>query len=200
MLSLLGKFGFPGSSNFTSMARRSRWTKNSWGTHQEPAGAWHVFEGLLAELINRFEILSRSHHCLRINPCRTVVSNPLKDILHKFSSPSALLTWIFSFSLSCFLFSEYLFLKKNIQHQIYLVSGWCSPLATHQINDANAIPALHDREERNKCRDYPAPSKHYSNAQWSHLVPVNQRLATDSIVPARRKVRPAVIKGDIHVF
>lgn len=62
-------------------------------------------------------------------------------------------------------------------------------LATHQINDANAIPALHDREKRNKCRDYPAPSEHYSNAQWSHLVPVNQRLAADSIVPARRQVR-----------
>lgn len=76
-----------------------------------------------------------------------------------------------------------------MQHRIYLIPGRCTSLATHQINDANAIPALHDREERNKRRDYPAPSEHYSNAQWSHLVPVNQRLAADSIVPARRKVR-----------
>lgn len=70
-----------------------------------------------------------------------------------------------------------------------MIPGCCTPFATHQINDANAIPALHDRKERNKCWDYPAPSKHYSNAQWSHLVPVNQRLAADSIVPARRKAR-----------
>lgn len=55
----------------------------------------------------------------------------------------------------------------------------------NQINDANAIPALHDREERNKCRDYPAASKHYSNTQWSHLVPVHQWLATDSVVPVQ---------------
>lgn len=60
-------------------------------------------------------------------------------------------------------------------------------LDTHQINYANVIPALHNREKRDKHGDDPAASQHQRNAQRGHLVPIDQRLAADGIIPGERR-------------
>lgn len=54
---------------------------------------------------------------------------------------------------------------------------------THQINYSNVIPALHYWEKRDEHGDNPAASQHQRDTQRGHLIPVNQRLAADGIVP-----------------
>lgn len=50
--------------------------------------------------------------------------------------------------------------------------------------DADAVPALHDGKERDEGGNNPAAANHQSHSHRGHFVPVDQRLAADSVVPA----------------
>ncbi len=50
--------------------------------------------------------------------------------------------------------------------------------------DANAVPALHDGQERDEGGNNPAAADHQSDSHGRHFVPVDQRLAADRVVPA----------------
>lgn len=50
--------------------------------------------------------------------------------------------------------------------------------------NADAVPAQHDGQEGDKGGDDPASAHHYSHSHGRHLVPINQRLAADGVVPA----------------
>lgn len=52
--------------------------------------------------------------------------------------------------------------------------------------DADAVPALHDGQEGDEGGDDPAAPNHQSHSHRSHLVPVDQRLAADRVVPAHK--------------
>lgn len=55
--------------------------------------------------------------------------------------------------------------------------------------DADAVPALHDGQERDEGGNHPAAPDHQSHSHGRHLVPVDQRLAADSVVPAEQQQR-----------
>lgn len=52
--------------------------------------------------------------------------------------------------------------------------------------DANAVPTLHDGQERDEGGNDPTAADHQSHSHGRHLVPVDQRLAADRVVPADR--------------
>ena len=54
---------------------------------------------------------------------------------------------------------------------------------THQVVDADAVPALHDGQEGDDGGNHPAAPDHQGHSHRGHLVPVDQRLAADSVVP-----------------
>lgn len=69
---------------------------------------------------------------------------------------------------------------------------WCTHTQTHtthahstyKVVDADAVPALHYRQERDEGRNNPTAADHQSHSHGRHFVPVDQRLAADSVVPA----------------
>lgn len=65
--------------------------------------------------------------------------------------------------------------------------------STHQVVDADAVPALHDGQERDEGGNNPAPADHQSHSHGRHFVPVDERLAADSVVPADKTIRTGQI-------
>lgn len=51
--------------------------------------------------------------------------------------------------------------------------------------NADAVPALHDGQEGDEGGDDPAAADHHSHSHGRHLVPVDQGLTADGVVPAQ---------------
>lgn len=58
---------------------------------------------------------------------------------------------------------------------------------THQVVDADAVPAQHDGQEGDEGGNNPTAAHHQSHSHGRHFVLVDQRLAADSVVPAHRR-------------
>lgn len=55
----------------------------------------------------------------------------------------------------------------------------------HQVVNADAVPALHDGQEGDEGGNDPAAADHQSHSHRCHLVPVDQGLTADGVVPAQ---------------
>lgn len=56
----------------------------------------------------------------------------------------------------------------------------------HQVVNADAVPALHDRQERDEGGYDPAAANHQSHSHGCHLVAVDQGLTADGVVPVHK--------------
>lgn len=57
---------------------------------------------------------------------------------------------------------------------------------THDVLDADGVPALHDGQEGDEGGNDPAAANHQSHSHGRHLVAVDQGLTADGVVPAHK--------------